>query len=146
MGALAVVLRPGTHGWTHANLSGLAVARGCLACPPSHMCESGVKTLCPKAFGAYGGSERCTECMPNAQRRDDGAPGCTCVANYFFDGVDPAAQEFLGGEASAGGGDGKCARCPEGALCDVVSSDGMHHNTRFSLRLAPTWWRATCTC
>ena len=54
---------PGTHGWTHANLSGLAVARGCLACPPGHMCESGVKSACPRAFGAYGGAARCTQCL-----------------------------------------------------------------------------------
>ena len=85
-----------------------------------------MKTPCPKAFGALAGEAACTECMPNAQRRDDGAPGCTCVANYFFDGVDPAAQEFLGGEEAEGGdgGKGKCARCPEGALCDDVGADG----------------------
>ncbi|MEC7232366.1 MAG: hypothetical protein VXW31_05455, partial [Planctomycetota bacterium] len=39
-----------------------------------------------------------------------------------------------------------CLPCPEGAICTDVDSDGTpRHNTRQSLRLNATWWRASPT-
>ena len=147
----------GKYGWTPANTSGLAVARALPPCPPSHMCESGVRSLCPRAFGSLAGAERASShaerAAPRRRRaRVRASPTTSSTARMRsrrrFDSSSGDEDGVLGEEA-----DGAGAACAAPRRCATTSlrtsTAAAPHNTRYTLRLkrrggAPRTPPSTC--